>query len=352
MKSPPPSLESRFLRACARRDVDAVPVWFMRQAGRYLPGYRALRTRHSILDIAKTPELACEATLEPIRKFALDAAIIFADILLPLEAMGLRLSFVPAPRIERPIRRPSDLKRLASRPAGESLAFVGEAIRLARRELDGKVPLIGFAGAPFTLASYMIEGGPSRDFLLTKAFLRENPGAWTNLMERIVRVTLSYLRMQAASGAQAIQIFDSWAGALSPEDYRAGVLPATKRLFSGLKGLGVPLIYFGSGASGFLEDFASAGAGVIGVDWRIDIGEAFRRLPGKAVQGNLDPALLLAPRPVLKKAALRILRQASGRRGFIFNLGHGILPQTPPDNVRALAEWVHQYGRQGTGGGG
>ncbi len=349
MSPRPAAFESRFLRACARRPVDVVPVWFMRQAGRYLPGYRALRTRHSILDIAKTPELACEATLEPIRKFPLDAAIIFADILLPLEAMGLRLRFNPAPTIDHPIRGPADIKRLAVRPDPESLSFVGDAIRLARRELDGKIPLIGFAGAPFTLASYMIEGGPSRDFLLTKALMREIPGSWDTLMDRIVRVTLSYLKMQAASGAQAIQIFDSWAGALSPEDYRASVLPATKRLFSGLKELGVPLIYFGSGASGFLEDFASAGAGVIGVDWRIDIGEAFRRLPGKAVQGNLDPALLLAPLPVLKKAALRILRQASSRRGFIFNLGHGILPQTPPDNVRALAEWVHRYGGRDSG---
>ncbi len=337
-------MESRFLRACARRKVDTVPVWFMRQAGRYLPGYRALRAKHSILEIAKTPELACEATLEPIRKFPLDAAIIFADILLPLEAMGLRVRFSPAPEIDRPIRGPSDLKRLASRPEADSLFFVGEAIRLVRRELDGKVPLIGFAGAPFTLASYMIEGGPSRDFLRTKALMRESPGAWRSLLDRIVRVTLSYLRMQKASGAQAIQLFDSWAGALSPEDYRRHILPATKRLFSGLKGLGAPLIYFGSGASGFLEDFARAGSDVVGVDWRIDIAEAFRRLPGKAVQGNLDPALLLAPAPVLKKAARQILRQASGRRGFVFNLGHGILPQTPPDNVRRLAEWVHQYG--------
>jgi uroporphyrinogen decarboxylase len=327
----------RFLRACRRQKVDRTPVWFMRQAGRYLSGYRKLREKHSILQLAKTPELACEVTMEPVRLMPIDAAIIFADILLPIEPMGIGLSFNGGPRLDRPIRSPKDVERLHPVDPEESLSFVLKAIRLAKKELRG-LPLIGFAGAPFTLASYMIEGGPSKDFVRTKSFMCAEPRAWKKLMLHISDITSRYLKAQIAAGADAVQLFDSWVGALSPDQYRDNVSPYSSRVMKSLSKSGVPVIHFGTGTSGFLEDFGAAGGDMISVDWRIDLKEAFRRLPGRAVQGNLDPALLLAPKKALKSAVSRILAQA---RGLVFNLGHGILPETPVDNVRSVVEWVH-----------
>ena len=330
----------RFLRACRRLPVDCPPVWFMRQAGRYMKEYRALRERHSILDLAKTPELACEVTLQPVRALPVDAAIILSDILLPVEPMGIGLRFAPGPVLENPVRSPADVRRLRDDGVAEGLSCVFEAVRLVRRELGGHVPLIGFAGAPFTLASYLIEGGASKDFLKTKSFMRSEPKAWDLLMAKISRVTSAYLKGQVEAGAQAVQLFDSWVGALSPEDYRRFVLPHSRRVIAALSRLGVPVIHFGTGTAGFLEDFASAGGDVVGVDWRVELSWASRRVGPRAVQGNLDPALLFCPRRSLREAVRGILAKAP-RRGFIFNLGHGILPGTPVENVRAVAEWVH-----------
>jgi len=329
----------------------------MRQAGRYLEGYRALRRRYSILELAKNPELACEVTLEPVRAMPLDAAIVFADILLPLEPMGVGLRFSPGPVLDKPVRSAANVEGLRDFDVEEDLPYVLRAISLVRRELDGRVPLIGFAGAPFTLASYLIEGGATRDFLRTKAFMHEEPRAWEALMRKLRSVTFRYLKAQVASGAQAVQLFDSWVGALSPEQYRKYVLPHSRWVLDSLRGCGAPVIHFGTGTAGFIEDFSAAGGDVIGVDWRMDLSAAWRRIGAKAIQGNLDPALLLAPKRMLREAVQDILRQAGGRRGFIFNLGHGILPQTPAANVRAVVDWVHNAGAQGeaeraTGGGG
>lgn len=315
----------------------------MRQAGRYMKEYRELRKRFSILKIAKTPELAAAVTLQPIARLPVDAAILFSDLLIPAEPFGIRLRFDPGPVIDNPVRSRADVLRLKDYAAASELSFVMEAIRLVRRELNDRAPLIGFAGAPFTLASYLIEGGSSKGFLKTKAFMNESPQAWELLMRKIRRVTADYLRAQIAAGAQAVQIFDSWVGALSPAQYREKVLPHTAWVLSRIKNAGVPVIHFGTQTAGFLEDFSSAGGDVIGVDWRIDLASARRRIGKRqALQGNLDPVLLFASRPVLRKAVRGILAQAGGK-GFIFNLGHGILPETPFDNVRAVVDWVHEY---------
>ncbi len=332
----------RFLRACRRQPVDRTPVWFMRQAGRYMKEYRALREKHSILALAKTPELACEVTLQPVRAMPVDAAIIFADILLPIEPMGAKLRFAPAPCIDNPIRTPGDVARLRSFDPREGLSFVLQAIRLTKSELGG-LPLIGFAGAPFTLASYLIEGGPSKDFAKTKAFMHENPAAWERLMKKIAAITGEYLLAQSEAGADALQLFDSWIGALSPAQYRRFVEPHSRAVLRAARKSGKPVIHFGTGTAGFLESFAEAGGDVIGVDWRIDLSQAWKRIGKRAIQGNLDPALLLAPKKALRQAVDEILAQAGGRRGFIFNLGHGIMPQTPPDSVRAVIDWVHSH---------
>lgn len=304
--------------------------------------YRALRERHSILALAKTPELACEVTLQPVRAMPVDAAIIFADILLPVEPMGARLRFAPGPVIDNPVRSAADVDRLRSFEPREGLACVLAAIRLTKREL-GELPLIGFAGAPFTLASYLIEGGPSKDFVRTKRFMHEQPRAWARLMTKLARVTGAYLRAQAQAGADALQLFDSWIGALSPAQYRACVKPYSALALSTARQTGVPVIHFGTGTAGFLDDFAGAGGDVVGVDWRIDLDDAWRRIGPRAIQGNLDPALLLAPRKALRAAVSDVLSRAKGRRGFIFNLGHGIMPKTPPDSVRAVVDWVHEH---------
>ena len=331
----------RFLAACRSQKVDATPVWFMRQAGRYMAEYRELRKKHSILDLAKTPELACEVTLQPMRRLNVDAAILFADILLIVEPMGQKLTFAPGPSISNPIRDEKDVARLKENAAPD-LDFVYQAIRLIRRELDSSKALIGFAGAPYTVASYMVEGGPSDHYAHVKKLMLDRPDLWDKLMRKVRFATAEYLKAQVAAGAQAVQLFDSWIGALTPEQFRRHVRPHTAWVLAEVKKTGVPVISFGTGTSGFLEDFAAAGGDVIGVDWRVDLDAARKRLGKRAVQGNLDPLMLFSDRKVLKTAVKDILRRNGGRKGHIFNLGHGILPTTPVDNVRAVADWVHE----------
>jgi len=335
----------RFLQACAGRPVDATPVWLMRQAGRYMPEYRRIRARNTILEIIRSPELACEVTLQPIEAFNLDAAIVFSDILPPLEGLGLTLEFAKGegPHLSPPLRTAAQIRALEVRPPEETLAPTLEAITLARRELDGRgVPLIGFSGAPFTLACYAIEGGTSRDQRRAKAVMLEDPAAWHELMSKLSEVSGHYLLAQARAGAQALQLFDSWAGALSPSDYRRHVLPYSRRAIEIARTAGVPVIHFGTGTAGLLVAMHAAGADVLGVDWRIDL-DAARRLLGDGVplQGNLDPVALLAPWERLRERVDDVVAQAGGRPGHVFNLGHGILPETPPDNVRRLVDHVH-----------
>lgn len=338
---------SRFLRACRRQPVDATPIWLMRQAGRYMIEYRTLRERYSILDIIKTPELAVEVTMQPINAFDLDAAIIFADILPPLEGMGLNLEFVKGegPLIHNPVRTPADVDALRTPAPEEALWFTLNAISLARQELDPRgIPLIGFSGAPFTVASYAIEGGSSRNYVHAKGMMMGDPETWHKLMGKLATVVGEYLRAQAKVGAQVLQLFDSWIGALSPDDYREHVLPYSRRAIEIASEAGVPIIHFGTETAGILELIKETGGDVIGVDWRIDLDTAWRRLGDDvAVQGNLDPIALFAPWPELKKRAQRVLDGVGGRPGHIFNLGHGILPQTPVENVKRLVDFVHEY---------
>ena len=338
-----------FLRACRREPVPRTPVWFMRQAGRYMKEYRDLRAKHSLLELCRTPELAAQVTLQPIRKIGVDAAIIFADLLLPPQAMGMDLRFAEGegPVLAPPIRSAEAVAKLGAVQDGE-LSYVAEAIRIVCRELAGKTPVIGFCGAPFTVASYMIEGSGSRTFLNTKRMMYESPEVWQALMWKLVPVLAEYLKSQAAAGAGAVQIFDSWVGCLSPEDYRAYVLPYSRELIACVAEAGVPIIHFGTGTATLLELMREAGGDVIGqvigIDWRIDLGEAWQRVGyDVAVQGNLDPVTLFAPRELLRERVERILRSAAGRPGHIFNLGHGILPETPVENVQAVVEMVSQF---------
>jgi uroporphyrinogen decarboxylase len=339
----------RFLKACRGEEVDCTPVWFMRQAGRYLAEYRKLREEHTLLQICANPELAKEVTLQPMRRFELDAAIIFADILLPLKCMGLDFEFAKGegPVIHRPVRKPQDVERLSAGNPEQELSFVFEAISLVRRELNPETALIGFAGAPFTVASYIIQGGRSRHFVQTKLFMYNHPDAWRKLMDTAVDVTLKYLGAQIKAGAQAIQLFDSWVGCLQPEDYRQYVLPYSRKIFQGLKDYSIPLIHFGTGTATLLELMREAGGTVMGVDWRIHLNEVWSRLGDDiAVQGNLDPVALIGGSSELEKRVDKVLEQARGRSGHIFNLGHGILPQTPVDNVQKAVRWVHQKSRR------
>ena len=321
-------------------------MWLMRQAGRYMPEYRELRQDHSIVEICHSPELAAQVTLQPIERFDLDAAIIFADILLPLEGLGIGFEFVEGvgPVIERPIRAPEDVERLRSFDPASELAYVGEAVQMARAQLEGRVPLIGFAAAPFTLASYLVEGGSSRSYHRTKALMYDHPAAWDRLMRIIRETTTDYLVMQIEAGAGAIQLFDSWVGCLSPEDYRRFVLPHSRFVMEGVGQYGVPRIHFGTGTATLLEAMKEAGGEVMGVDWRTSISRAREILGSEfAVQGNLDPALLLGPQNLLVERANAILADADAFDGFIFNLGHGVLPETPVENVQALVEVVHGF---------
>jgi uroporphyrinogen decarboxylase len=337
----------RFLRACRREPADATPIWLMRQAGRYMLEYREIRSRHSMLDVIRTPELACEVTLQPIKAFDLDAAIIFADILPPLIGMGLDLDFVKGegPQINNPLRRPRDIDLLGTPPAEVTMPATLEAIRLVVRELEPRgIPLIGFAGAPFTLASYAIEGGGSKNYALTKAMMLAEPAAWRRLMEKLVTVQADYLLKQAAAGASALQIFDSWVGlALSRDDYVRYVQPYNTELIRQVEKAGVPVINFSTGTFAYLEQVAGCGGQVVGVDWRMPLGEARQKIGAEqAIMGNLDPVALLAPWRELKYHIDRVLAEAGGRPGHIFNVGHGILPQTPVDHISRLVDYVHE----------
>jgi uroporphyrinogen decarboxylase len=339
----------RFLRACRREPLDRPPVWFMRQAGRYMPEYRAIRARHSLLEIVAQPDLAAEVTLQPVSALGVDAAILFADILLPLPPMGLELEFAAGegPIIHNPVRAPADIEQLRRVEAREALGHVLQAIRLVRRELAGRVPLIGFAGAPFTLASYMVEGGASRSFVRTKQLMYAEPRAWARLMDRLADVLADYLAAQVEAGAQALQLFDSWVGNLAPDDYAQYVLPWSRRVLRAAQQTGVPVIHFGTGTATLLPLMRQAGGDVIGLDWRTPLDQGWDTVGHDvAVQGNLDPVALFAPRPELARRVRDVLARAAGRPGHIFNLGHGILPETPVENVRAVVEMVHQYSSQ------
>ena len=339
-------MTDRFLRACRRQPVDRTPVWFMRQAGRYMPEYRAIRARHTLLEICAQPELAAEVTLQPVRALGVDAAILFADILLPLTPLGLDLEFAAGegPVIHNPVRSAADVAALRPVDVPASLGHILEAVRLVRRELDGHTPLIGFAGAPFTLASYLLEGGSSRNYLNTKRLMVGDSQTWHRLMEKLAQVIADYLNAQVAAGAQAVQLFDSWVGALSPADYAEYVLPHSQRVLRAVSAAGVPVIHFGAGTATLLPLMQAAGGDVIGLDWRTPLDWGWDQLgPQSAVQGNLDPVALFAPRPELERRVRAILDQAAGRPGHIFNLGHGILPETPVENVKAVVEMVHEY---------
>ncbi|UQA61126.1 uroporphyrinogen decarboxylase [Polyangium aurulentum] len=335
----------RFLRACRREPTDVTPVWFMRQAGRYMAEYRAIREKHTLIEICKTPELALTVTLQPLR-LGVDAAILFADILLLLEPMGAPFSFEKGegPVIHAPVRERADIDRLRVIDPEEGLGYVLEAVRLIRRELEGKTPLIGFAGAPFTIASYLVEGGRSSDYFRTKQLMWGEPEAFSLLMSKIAEVTRRYLRAQVEAGAQAVQLFDSWAGALSPADYKEHVAPHVRHILGDLETTGVPVIHFGTNTATLLEAQRDAGGTVIGVDFRTPLGDAWKRIGyDHGIQGNLDPLLLCAPREVAAERARAILAEAGGRPGHIFNLGHGIVPQTPVDNVQAMVDVVHAF---------
>lgn len=341
-------LNRTFLDACQRKHTDYTPVWYMRQAGRYQPEYRKIREKYSLLDICKIPELCSEVTQLPVTQLGVDAAILFSDISIPIGAMGKNFDIQEnvGPVMEQPIRTEEDVDSLRVFDAAESLPYVLESIQILSQDLT--VPLIGFAGAPFTLASYMIEGGPSRDYLRTKGMMWSEPKLWSKLMDKLADMTIGYLRAQVKAGASAVQLFDSWVGALSPADFRQSVQPVMQRIFSALRDLDVPLIYFGVNTGELLEDFAETGATVIGVDWRVPLQAARQRIgPEFAVQGNLDPATLLAPWQVLKTKAQAVLDAAQRQPGHVFNLGHGVIRTTPVENLQRLTEWIHEYSATG-----
>ena len=335
--------DSAFLRACRREPVPHTPVWFMRQAGRALPEYRALREGTAMLESCFVPDLVTEITLQPVRRFGVDAAIFFSDIVVPLKAVGLDLDIVPGvgPVVAEPFRTVADLDRLVPL---EGVPEITQAVRQLVAEL-GATPLIGFAGAPFTLASYLVEGGPSKDQRRTKALMYGDPRLWSALMSRLADITLAFLRIQADAGASAVQLFDSWVGVLPAADYRAFVQPHSARILAGLGAShpGLPRIHFGVGTGELLHDMGQAGADVVGVDFRVPLDEAVRRVgPGKAVQGNLDPTLVFAPTPVVRAMTERVLEQAKAAEGHVFNLGHGVLPETDPDVLTRIVDHVHE----------
>ena len=335
-------MNDRFLRACRLEPVDATPIWFMRQAGRSFAAYRKLRERYGILELAKTPDLCAEVTLMPVHELGVDAAVLFADIMLPLEPMGVGLRIEPevGPIIDRPIRSAADVAAL--RPFDPAdVSFTLDAIRLIRRELDGRAGVIGFSGAPFTLACYLVEGRPSRDFATAKAFMYREPVAWHDLMERLSVMVVAYLRAQVDAGADVVQLFDSWVGGLGPAEYREFVQPHVRRIFAAL--VDVPTIHFGTGTSALLELMAEAGGDVIGLDHRVSLADAWQRVgPERGIQGNLDSARLLAGWEATRVGAQAVLDEAAGRLGHVFNLGHGVLPQTDTGLLRRLVDFVHQ----------
>ncbi|MFE7120022.1 uroporphyrinogen decarboxylase [Streptomyces sp. NPDC057654] len=335
--------ESAFLRACRREPVPHTPVWFMRQAGRSLPEYRKVREGIAMLDSCARPDLVTEITMQPVRRHGVDAAVYYSDIVVPLKAIGIDLDIKPGvgPVVEQPIRTRADLARL--RPLEpDDVRYVTEAVTMLTGEL-GATPLIGFAGAPFTLASYLIEGGPSRNHEHTKALMYGDPELWADLLDRLADITAAFLKVQIAAGASAVQLFDSWVGALAPADYRRSVMPASAKVFDAVAGLGVPRIHFGVGTGELLGLMGEAGADVVGVDWRVPLDEARRRVgPGKALQGNLDPAVLFAPREAVEAKTDEVLDAARDLDGHIFNLGHGVPPNTDPGALTAVVEYVHE----------
>jgi uroporphyrinogen decarboxylase len=342
-------MTNRILAACRRERTDRTPIWLMRQAGRYMATYRAIRERHGFLQMVKRPEVAAEITLQPIEAFGMDAAIIFADILPPLEGLGIQLSFEKGegPVIHNPIRTPADIAALREYDAEECSGYTLEALRIARRALPADTALYGFSGAPFTLASYAIEGGGSREYRRTKALMYGDPASWHALMAKLAELVAAYLVAQARAGADVVQLFDSWAGALAPDDYREYVLPyvqAVIRSFRAGFAAPPPVVYFGTDMNGMLPLLREAGADVLGLDWRIRLDDGWAQLGhGVAVQGNLDPMALHGPWPEVERRARAILERAAGRPGHIFNLGHGILTETPEENVRRLVEFVQGY---------
>ncbi|HXM53824.1 MAG TPA: uroporphyrinogen decarboxylase [Candidatus Dormibacteraeota bacterium] len=335
--------ESPFLLAARQQPVERTPIWLMRQAGRSLPEYRKLRERWTLVDIVAQPELCAEVTLQPVRRLAVDAAVMFADIMLPLRGMGVDFELVESvgPVIAHPIRTPADVDALGKPEGEEAAPQVIDAVR--RVVAESPVPVICFCGAPFTLASYLIEGRPSRDFSLAKRFMFSEPAAFDRLLGKLATVMARYLTAQVAAGASALQVFDSWVGALGVEDYEERVAPHTKAIFDATAGLGVPRVHFGTGTVGLLESIAATGPDVVSLDWRVPLDAGWRRVGhDRAVQGNLDPAVLLGPADLVRERARDVLRRAGGRPGHIFNLGHGVLPDTPMDNLLTLIETVHQ----------
>jgi uroporphyrinogen decarboxylase len=337
--------KSLFIRAAKAQPTERTPVWFMRQAGRYMAEYRVIRKQYSLIEICKKPEVAAQVTIEAAEILKVDAAIIFADLLLPLEVMGLPFHFAAGegPKIERPVRTPEDIAQLRTDRAAD-LGYVSEAVKLVVKHFGDKLPVIGFCGAPFTLASYMIEGGGSKNYIETKKMMYRDTLSWRLLLDKLVKVLEEYCRLQVLAGADVIQIFDSWVGSLSLTDYREYAFDASKRLVRAVQAMGVPVIYFGVETAGLLTEMASTGADVIGLDWRQPLDEGWRAVGhGHAVQGNLDPITLFAPQEVLEMRVREILRAANGRPGHIFNLGHGIVPTTPVENVQAVVKMVREF---------
>ncbi|HLI06015.1 MAG TPA: uroporphyrinogen decarboxylase [Ktedonobacteraceae bacterium] len=336
---------ARFLDACSLRQPDATPVWFMRQAGRCLAQYRELRKRYDILTMAKTPELCAQVTLMPVEQLGVDGAVLYADIMLPLEGMGISFEIEPeiGPIIHNPVRTMRDVEALRIIDPDEAVPFVMEAIRLVRGELAGQKAVIGFSGAPYTLACYMIEGRPSRDYGIAKSLMYGQPEIWHALMEKLTEVVTRYLLAQVRAGVDVVQLFDSWVGALSPSVYRRFVQPYSQRIFAAIKETGTPSIHFGTGTASLLELMREAGGDVISVDWRVDLDDAWARIGyDRGIQGNLDPTLLLAPWETVEEGMRDVLRRADNRPGHIFNLGHGVLAPTPPDMLRRLVAAVHE----------
>jgi uroporphyrinogen decarboxylase len=336
--------EQRMLAACRREEVDRTPVWFMRQAGRCLAGYRELREKYDILTITRTPELCAQVTVMPVDEFGVDGAVMYADIMLPLFGMGVDFSIDPGvgPIVHTPVRDEAAVKGLRIvDDAEEATPDLFQAIRLLRKELSGRTALIGFAGAPYTVASYLIEGRPSKDHARAKGLMYGEPVVWHQLMETLCEVTIRYLRAQVTAGVQVVQLFDSWAGDLGPEEYEEFVLPYSKRIFDSLRGV-IPTVHFGTGTAGLLEQLAAAGSDLVSVDWRVPLDRAWERIGlDKGIQGNLDPAVMVAPMEIVEARAKAVLDRAANRPGHIFNLGHGVLPDTPSDNLARLREYVH-----------
>lgn len=340
-------MNMRFLDACWGKPVDRTPVWLMRQAGRYLPEYMAVRSKCTFLELCKTPELAAEVSIQPVDILGVDAAIMFSDILTPVEPMGMKLDFVPGPVFESPIRSMADVEKLRIPQMEQDVPYVIETIKILRRELAGKVPLIGFGGAPFTLACYMVEGKGSKDFAQIKRMMYAAPDVYAALMDKITTMSMEYLNAQIAAGAQCIQIFDTWGGILSPADYERYVLPYTVRLINGLNRMDTPVIHFVKGSGAMLDTVKKAGGDVLGLDWHVSLGVARDLLgPQMAVQGNLDPTVLYATPEIIEREVKRVLDENAGRPGHIFNLGHGILPTVPPENARFMVDCVHRLSQK------